>query len=318
MRNFFSILFLSFILCNCTNDEIVPEVKQETIAQIISKNPDFSSLVAALNKTDLTNTFELEGTYTLFAPTNAAFTAFLENKKYAKLDDVPTEALKEILLNHVLSTSVFAKDIKTEYVKTLAKGAATSENTLSMFLNAESGVRINGVASVTEANILASNGVIHQVDNVIDLPTIATHAAANPNFSSLVAALTEPKNTTNFINELSGTVLYTVFAPTNAAFTDFYTEYNLMLNDIPEPTLNRTLKYHVIEGKVLSTDLPTSGTVIKTWAGMEAENSFIFLSPQIRLKDSNNRECAIDKVDIQCTNGVIHILGKVLFPAEIK
>ncbi len=58
-----------------------------------------------------------------------------------------------------------------------------------MFVNTTSGVRLNGVSSVVTADIVATNGVIHIVDAVIGLPTVVTHAAANPNFTTLVGLL---------------------------------------------------------------------------------------------------------------------------------
>jgi uncharacterized surface protein with fasciclin (FAS1) repeats len=86
-----------------------------------------------------------------------------------------------------------------------------------MFVNTAGGkVMLNGVATVTTADIIASNGVVHVVDKVIGLPTIVTHALANPNFTSLVGALTGAGQP-DFVTILSGTGPFTVFVPTNAA-----------------------------------------------------------------------------------------------------
>jgi uncharacterized surface protein with fasciclin (FAS1) repeats len=321
MKNTFKIFGLCLLVLasfSCSDDEDTPIPAPKTITAIASSTAEFSSLVAALKKADLDKTLDEAGTFTVFAPTNTAFASFLEEKGFANLEAVPTEVLKEILLNHVLATEVFSSTIKAGYVKTLAKGAATADNTLSMYLNTTSDFKINGVATVTQADIDASNGVIHKVDKVIDLPTIITHATANPDFSSLVAALTREGRLTNFATLLSGTELHTVFAPTNTAFTNYETEIKATVASIQLSVLNRVLRYHIIEGNVLSTGLPASGTKINTLAGSTNNTSFTFLSPPARIKDSSDRESTIDATDVQCSNGVIHVLGKVLIPKSLR
>jgi uncharacterized surface protein with fasciclin (FAS1) repeats len=71
------------------------------------------------------------GPFTVFAPTNAAFTT-LSTAGYASINDVPKAALTQILLNHVVSGSVKSTDLTTTYIKTLAKGTASTTNNLSM------------------------------------------------------------------------------------------------------------------------------------------------------------------------------------------
>ncbi|NJM80192.1 MAG: fasciclin domain-containing protein [Flavobacterium sp.] len=177
------------------------------------------------------------------------------------------------------------------------------------------GIKINGSVNVIRPNIRVFNGVIHVVDKVISIPTVVTHAVANPNFTSLVAALTRQGNTTDFVSVLSSNGPFTVFAPTNDAFGSLLTELNTTFGAIPEPVLDKVLKYHVVAGNVRSTDLPASGSVIPTIAGNTPGTSFTLLtSPTIRLKDANNRECPIIATDVQASNGVIHVLSRVLLP----
>jgi uncharacterized surface protein with fasciclin (FAS1) repeats len=133
----------------------------------------------------------------------------LSINSWIRIDDVPKAALTQILLNHVVSGSVKSTDLTTTYIKTLAKGTASTTNNLSMFVNTAGGKVLNGVATVTTADIIASNGVVHVVDKVIG-PTIVTHALANPNFTSLVGALTGAGQP-DFVTILSGTGPFTVF-----------------------------------------------------------------------------------------------------------
>ena len=307
------IAILAIFATSCSDDDPIyyAPAADNTITGIASRNADFSILVEALVRTDLAATLQGSGPFTVFAPTNAAFTTFLDG---ANIDDVPTAALKEILLNHVVSGAVVSGDLTTGYVKTLAKGSASSTNTLSMFVNTASGVKLNGISNVTTPDILATNGVIHVVDAVIGLPTVVDHALANPNFSTLVAALTYNPSS-GFAGILSGTTSspFTVFAPTNAAFTSFLTEtgYN-GLADIPANVLENTLKYHVVAGaNVTAADL-TDEQIVTTFQG---QNFVVDLTGGAKITDSNNRVSNIIATDVQCSNGIVHVLDKVLLPS---
>lgn len=298
--------------CSTSNDQ--PNVDNpKSIYELASSDSDLSSLRAALDKAGLSSTLNASGTFTVFAPSNAAFSAFLTANGFASLNDVPTALLKDVLLNHVLGTKVTSTQLATGYVSTLAKSAAAPTRSLSMFINIASGVKINGVATVTTPDIMATNGVIHKVDKVIPMPTIVTHALANPNFSSLVAALTRP-DMPNFVGILSGTASspFTVVAPTNAAFASLLTEINLPnLAAVPQATLENALKYHVVAGaNVASTDL-TNNMVVTTFQG---GTWTVTTTGGAKIKDANNRTANIIAVDVQCTNGIIHALDKVLLP----
>ena len=310
---------IAFVSISCNNNDSDNSSQQsQTIVSIAKANPNLSSLVAALEKANLSTTLNSSGTYTVFAPTNTAFSAFLSAKGYENLNAVPVAALKEILLNHVLNTKVKSTEIATGYVKTLAKGSASTSNTLSMYLEKGSGVDINGGktnggATVRNADIEASNGIIHVVDGVIGSPTIVNHAIANKNFTTLVAALTYNPSS-GFAGILSGAASspFTVFAPTNTAFTSFLTETGYSgLAAIPANVLEITLKYHVVAGaNVVSTSL-TNGQVVSTFAG---QNFTIGLTGGAKITDSNGRISNITATDVQCSNGIIHVIDKVLLP----
>jgi len=175
------IAFLSFVV-SCDNDDDNSKPVDNTITGIAVKNSNLKILVQALTRAELAATLQGTGPFTVFAPTDAAFTAFLKTTPYATINDVPKDVLTQILLNHVVSGTAKSTDLQTGYIKTLAKGGASTTNTLSMYVDLTSGVKLNGVAKVTTADVMASNGVIHVVDAVIGLPTIVTHATANSNF----------------------------------------------------------------------------------------------------------------------------------------
>lgn len=303
------IVFLS-LMVSCDNDD-TPKSVDNSITGLAVKNSNLKILVQALTRAELATTLKGAGPFTVFAPTDAAFTAFLKTTSYATINDVPKDVLTQILLNHVVSGNVKSNDLTTGYVKTLAKSATSGTNTMSMYVDLTSGVKLNGVSKVITADVIASNGVIHVVDAVINLPTIVTHATANPNFSSLVGALTGAGQP-DFVSILSGTGPFTVFAPTNAAFTALNTELAPGgIAGVSTANLTKVLKYHVVNGNILAASL-TEGQIVNT---LQTPQTFtIQLTGGAKIKDVNNRISNITATDVQCSNGVIHVVNKVLLP----
>ncbi|RZL30669.1 MAG: fasciclin domain-containing protein, partial [Pedobacter sp.] len=308
---------LVFTLNSCDDDDNNTKSNSKTIAAIASETSDLSILVQALDRAGLTNTFNSPGEFTVFAPTNAAFQAFLTANNFASLDAVPVSVLTEVLKNHVLADNLKSTDLSTGYYSTLAKGSASSSNTLSMFINLSSGVVINGGPSNSGANVMlnmanieASNGVVHVVDRVIGLPSVVNHAIANPSFSTLVSTLTS-EGQPDFVSILSETGPFTIFAPTNDAFTALTAELTAM-NFVPTAAqLTTVLQYHVISpANVLSTSLTNNMVVTPLAGGTFTINT----TGGAKITDGSNRTTNIIAVDIQATNGVIHAVDRVLLP----
>jgi uncharacterized surface protein with fasciclin (FAS1) repeats len=259
-------------MVSCSDDDDNNSSNLKTIAETAQANADLSSLVAALDRAGLVSTLDGEGDFTVFAPTNAAFNSFLSANGFASVDEVPVPVLREVLLNHVIVGSKTASQLSTGYLKTQAKGSASATNTLSMFVNTSGGVTLNGGisnggATVTTANLKASNGVVHVVNGVIGLPTVVNHAIANPDFSNLVAALTRDDQP-DFAGILNGTGPFTVFAPNNVAFGSLLTELSLGgLNDVPQAVLENTLKYHVMTGANVLSNTLTNNQMVSTFQG---------------------------------------------------
>jgi uncharacterized surface protein with fasciclin (FAS1) repeats len=187
-----------------------------------------------------------------------------------------------------------------------------------MFINTTNGVVVNGGvsnggATVTDADIMARNGVIHVVNHVIDLPTVTNHAIANPQFSILVQALTRADQP-DFAGILSGSqnAPFTVFAPTNDAFGSVLTELELSgLAQIPQATLENVLKYHVVTGtNVLAANLQDNMEVTT----FQGEKLTVNLEGGAKITDANGRISTITATDVQASNGVVHVINKVLLP----
>lgn len=314
LKNYALVAFLSLGLVACSSDDdgdVMPVTN--TIADFVETNPDYSSLNAALIAADLKSTLDGSSNFTVFAPNNAAFNAFLSANGFANLAAVPKDVLTQVLLNHVQEGEIRSSDLETGYIESMSTAGAGGNN-LSMYINTADGVTINGMANVTTANVEVDNGVIHAVDAVIGLPDITTFATADPNFEILVAALTREEDF-NFVDILmtqGDPAPFTVFAPTNAAFQALLTELGVSaLGDIPSDVLASALSYHVVTGSnVRSSDI-SNGMMVTTFEG----GSFtVNTTGGASITDANERVANIVAVDVQATNGVIHVLDKVLLP----
>ncbi|SHJ18723.1 Uncaracterized surface protein containing fasciclin (FAS1) repeats [Aquimarina spongiae] len=314
MKNFLKtvlIAFLTITVFSCSDDDDTTfPPSSTTIADFVAANADYSSLLAALEKAELVQTLSEEGSFTVFAPNNAAFDALLTSLGVT-LDDLSKDDLTPILLNHVLGSRLTSTQLTTGYSDNLAG--------FSTYVNTSSGVQINGISTVTQADIEQSNGVIHAVDAVITLPTVTTFAVADPNFDTLQAALTDLTPDTDYATVLStanGTdpAPFTVFAPTNDAFTDLLDRFNIEIADLTAAQLEIVLNYHVIAGaNVLAADLPGIPDGV-TPATLQGETLTLNLEGGAFLRDKTGVDSEIIATDVKATNGVIHAIDKVLLP----
>ena len=322
MKNYFKILpilFLSLFIISCDDDNDNDGVccAGSSIVDLASQTESLSTLVSALQVTGLDATLSSPGAFTVLAPTNDAFDAFLTNINAASLEDIPVDVLTNVLLNHVLIGEVQSGSLTNGYASTQAVSGASGTN-MSIYINTDNGVTFNGVSSVTTADVVASNGIVHIVDSVIGLPTVVTFAVADPNFEILVQALTRDDLTMDFVGLLNSSTSpptpLTVFAPVNNAFVNLLDELGLNgLNDIDEPTLSAVLTYHVVTGaNQLSINL-SDGMEFTTAGGGALLFNFGDNGEGI-LTDNNGRTSNIVAVDVQANNGIIHAIDTVVLP----
>ncbi len=308
----FLALSVTFLLNACKDDD---DDDPKNIVELAQGDANLSTLVRALERTDLVGVLNGTDQFTVFAPTNAAFsalfTALSTPGNTVTVENIDAAVLKKTLLYHVVSGEVRSSAITTGYVKSAATFGSTS-NALSLYVEKSSGVKINGSVNVTTADVDASNGVIHVVDKVITLPTVVNQALNNPNFTSLVAALTRSDLGVDYVTTLSGAGPFTVFAPTNAAFTALLTELNVTsLNDIPAATLNAVLQYHVVSGANVVAAQLTEGQEVTALSGKKFT---IKLAGGAKIQDGQGRTSNIVITDVQANNGVVHAIDKVLLP----
>lgn len=322
---FIPILLLALVFtvsCSDDDNDTPDPVEPLSIVETALATPDLSSLVAALQAAD-GNLIDVinSGTFTVLAPTNAAFDSFLAANGFANLGEVPTDVLSNILLNHVITGEVMSTDLVAGGAGYTSTNATNPEgDALSLYYNTSDGVSFNGVSSVTAggADVEASNGVVHIVDAVIGLPTVVTFATADPTFETLVAALTREDLTFNYVAALSdneGLSPFTVFAPTNDAFGALLTELGIEgLGDIEEPVLKATLDHHAVAlANVRAEDL-SQGQNVGTLGG----DITISLDAGAQIIDANGRTINIIATNVQAFNGVVHAIDTVILPPLVE
>lgn len=308
MKNLKKILMLAVVAItafSCKEDDPAPAAKP-TITEIAAKNPDLTILVGLLQRTGLDKTLAASGTYTVFAPTNAAFNAYGSASIIASLPDA---TVKELLLNHVLVVKKNSADLTAGYVSTLATGAAGTKMSLYVDLAKNAGkVTLNGNAIVTTPNVDASNGVIHVVDKVLSLHTLVEAAQANPSFKTLVSALTNTAQaaTLKVLTDATAANPLTVLAPTDGAFTNA-----TWANGATQSQLTTVLQYHVATGNKVSTGL-TNAQEITTVGGQKLK---VVKTTDVKFEDQAGNRGSVIAADVQCSNGVIHAISAVMQPS---
>lgn len=248
----------------------------------------FTKLAEALTKADLVTALKGTGPFTVFAPTDKAFTDF-ETANPGVLGMLSKDELAAVLKYHVVAgAAVESTQLKDDQVfKTL--------NGSPVLVDLTGGVKV-GAASVTMADVKASNGVIHVIDKIILPPAndIVATAIAAGSFTKLAGALTSA----NLVETLKGPGPFTVFAPTDAAFDK--------LGMAPTgDALKNVLLYHVVSGAVGSGDL-TAGKVPTL---LETKSVDVALTGGVTINGAK-----VTTANIIAKNGVIHVVDTVLVP----
>ncbi len=289
MCRLFTILAVA-LLCNFAN--------AQTVVDIIVNSPDHTTLEAAVIAAELDDDLSAAGSFTVFAPTDAAFAA-LPSAFVTGLLANPTGQLAEILTYHVIGAEVLAGDLSDGQTAATLQG-----EDVTVTINAD-GVFINN-AQVTVTDIPADNGVVHVLDAVMLPPTFPTTVVDVVVNSDVHNTLEAAVVAAELADDLSAAGSFTVFAPTDDAFAALPPAFVTGLLANPTGQLAEILTYHVIGAQVLAGDL-SDGQTATTLQGedvavvINANGVFI-----------NNAQVTI--TDIVTPNGVVHVLDAVMLP----
>lgn len=305
-RVMFSIFMIAFalVVTSCDNDDDDDMGTNSNVVGVIQSNPDLSTLSGAIAAANLQTALSGPGPFTIFAPTNDAF-AKLDPAVLNNIISTPS-LLTALLQYHVVSGNVMSSDLTPGPVNTLLSGQ-------SIDVSISGGmVTLNGSSNVIDADLKATNGVVHIIDEVL-LPedfvaqTIVQIAASNPDFSILVSALSKPELADLLDAANDPTSDLTVFAPNNAAFNATLEALGKeSIDDLPVGLLREIVMYHIVGGAVMSSEL-TNGDVPTL---LEGESVTVDITDGVMIDNSK-----VIAADIKAINGVIHVVDGVLLPS---
>ncbi|MEE2681419.1 MAG: fasciclin domain-containing protein [Planctomycetota bacterium] len=296
-------LSTSFVACagaNPTPD--APRMMSEaTIVETAASVKDFSTLVAAVKAAGLVEALNSAGPFTVFAPTNDAFAKLPEGTVEFLLKPENKPMLVQVLSYHVVPGRITAEQVVS------MKSAPTLEGQRLNIVVKDGTVKVDG-ATVTKTDINCSNGIVHQIDSVM-LPvgdSITQVAAKNGKFKTLVAAV----GAAGLAETLSGKGPFTVLAPTDEAFAKLPkgTVETLLLPENKDK-LVAILSYHVVPGVAAYSDSVVGMKELPTVQGSTIPVTVD--GSTVKVGDAT-----VVAVDVEASNGVIHVIDTVLIPGE--
>lgn len=317
-----------------------PTIVDIVVAQTEAEEPEFTVLLEAVLAADPAIAEALsnpDGLYTVFAPTDAAFVALLEELGLTAEELLAdTDLLNEVLMYHVApiafdSTSI--AELDGALLGTLLEGTAVSISA------GEDGVFIDD-SEVINVDITASNGVVHVIDSVLLPPmgddmmeedmeedmdeeemmeavsiaetVIAATEAETPEFTVLLEAVV----TAGLAEVLTNNGPFTVFAPTDEAFAAALEALGLTAEELlaDVDTLTDILAYHVVPGTFYAEDViagtEAMGGSLEVATALNGTTATIAFDGET----ATINEAIIIGTDIEATNGVIHIIDSVILP----
>jgi uncharacterized surface protein with fasciclin (FAS1) repeats len=286
---------LALSACDDDDDPMMVE-EPSTIVQTAQDAGAFNTLLAALNAAGLTSALEGAGPFTVFAPTDDAFAAIDGEVLNDLISD--TELLTAVLTYHVVPGRFTAADVS-------GLSSAPTLNGKDVSLSTDGGMVMVDGATVVSADIEASNGIIHVIDQVL-LPEAIADIVQTARGAEIFNTLLTAVEAAGLTDVLKGDGPFTVFAPTDDAFAAIDPEaLNALLAD--QEALTAVLTYHVVPGAFAASEVLASSS-LSTVNGAEAPISLD--------NDGNPRidDAIIVATDIEARNGIVHVIDRVIFP----
>lgn len=308
------------LLSSYVNELLSKNMGSASIVDVVVKTADVSILKDIVVSLGLVETLNGKWPFTVFAPTNKAFENLLA-ELWMTFDELAAnkELLKSVVLYHVIWSKVSASEVVKLTEWTLVETVWGESVRISNW----DWVKVD-TSNVTTTDIMTSNWVIHLIDEVLLPPSvrqtlwlpgdrgtenIVTTAVNNGSFSTLVAAV----QAAGLVDVLSGEWPFTVFAPTEEAFAKLLSDLHLTASELlaNKELLTKVLTYHVVPGFYTADDVLSLKNA-KNFS--TAQWSSVSINPNWwspKINESN-----IITTDVFASNGVIHVIDKVLIPSS--
>lgn len=321
MKYLLPALLLFAPLTGCDPSDDFYDDEGQTLAQIVTGASDLTTLEAAVLAADLDDDLA-GGEFTVFAPTDTAFDTLLSQLDLTSEELLDREDLADLLGLHIVSGGTFEAD-------DLEDGAtftALSGGTLTIVRDGDAiGIDFDGDstadATVTTADLDATNGVLHKIDTVLftvpdvePLPSVTDLVVADAELTILEQALLAAELDDDF--DADGT--FTVFAPTDAAFEQLLADLDVTPAELlAREDLAAILQLHVLDSVVLSSGLADGETVTTLNGQTLTIRSLDGGGFGLDTEDAGDEPNAtITTTDIEASNGVLHKIDAVLIPND--
>lgn len=320
---------LSILVFSCSGEELSnSDLYQEEIPQKISdfidSNENYSMFNNAIEGSDIQDWLANQENITLFAPSNAAFNNYLQENGYATINDIPQDYLKELLKNHVITSEIVLGDLESAselLLETMAQTQFQSSSHVMSIITNDSGLKINGITINTPDQFFV-NGVVHAVDQVVELSTAHTFINESKQFNSFKNLIGQSNNAAEILEVLNRKISendsseLTIFAPDNAAVEYFMS--NLVTTNSTNSTGTEVINFAVrtqvssydnleVDELTNGLNIQTLGATVSTTVAGNNEVSFKTspFSEVVKLKSSQVNS-------IQTSNGILLLTEKVL------
>jgi len=300
----YSLTLLSFIFffTNCERtifEDTIPEIATPSTLEFIQDDEKLKG----------------NGPFTFWAPSDEAFDLLVsENPDWNSLADIPQTTLNDLLAYHFVDNEkVILRDTFIGFVD--SSKDTDFDAFASILVKSEGSIRINGARNVALQDVRTTNGVVQVIDELILPPTVFSLIEADPRLTTLTELLEREDFSTNFMEVLNSDGVFTMFAPTDTAFTEFLLAQNLSSIDaIPTADLEEILLNHVsTTDNLRSGDLVSIGMKVETLNNTTLEVVALAGNNRIGISGSNEPAAYIN-VNGQTTNGVVHLVNNVLLP----
>ncbi|WP_194778137.1 fasciclin domain-containing protein [Pararhodonellum marinum] len=308
---------------------VVHVINRVLIPELVIPDPDLvtaatnaglTTLLAAVTAVDgLADELLGAEAITVFAPTNEAFEAALEEFNAANLDQLVARIgginnLETVLGFHVVPAVAFAADLESTNTFPTLSGQEITVN------SSAEGVTVTDAAgntyNVVTADVAIENGVVHVIDGVLlpeltlpDLVEAATAAELNLLLDAVTAA--------GLGEALLGAEAITVFGPTDEAFADLLTALELgsleeLIATLGADAVTKVLQFHVVPAVAFSFDLAEGSQMVPTLAGEEL--TVTRTGSEVTVTDFAGNTYNVVAADVAIENGVVHVIEGVLLP----
>lgn len=309
--------FLICFLCGCFEDDYIPPPTTSlTLFEQLQSDPNYSEVAKAISKAGLDNRLSVDGPFTFFAPDNTALTNFFGSIGQT-LDDIDAFDLREYLAYHIVNETILPDDFANKGFLTTLSTNDNSLKGLSVYYEKSGNqLSINNQVTIDLNEDEKSNGVIYPINEIFSIPTLENFLEIQSNSFGLMK---EGFQLVNFLDNLEVSGQNTVFAAKNDAFTEWFD--SLSVSTVQEleavdPNTQFIINYHYLEDSVfLLDDLFSDTTFISMRNGVNIRlQTDTTTMDTLFVLDSKSNTIFFEEMDIQASNGIMHIIDKLMIP----